>query len=148
MPSLIHLIALNLNLNLDRCLCSHCGFCSQWLVIVVIVVIVAILVIVVIVAILFIVVIVVIVVINSLMLLRLWFLVGSDRQCQLLSCPGQLKKIWTSKEQDFLSPSGSSVFDFGVPFSWGIVQSPLPCPVPFVYATIVFKWVDKWKMPS
>ena len=53
--------------------------------------------------------------------------------------PGQLKKIGISKEQDFLSPSGSSVFDFGVPFSWGIVQSPLPCPVPFVYATIVFK---------
>ena len=27
------------------------------------------------------------------MLLRLWLLLGSDRQCQLLSCPGQLKRL-------------------------------------------------------
>ena len=61
-------------------------------VIVVVVVIVVNVVIVVIVVIVDIAVIVVIAVINSLTRPRLWLLVGSDRLCQSLSCPGQLKK--------------------------------------------------------
>ena len=68
-------LLLNLNLNLNRCLClcSDCSDCSEWSDC------------------------------SDCSDCRLWLLVGSDRptdrQCHLLSCPGQLKRDWKAKNR-------------------------------------------------